>query len=153
MTRSHKKLLAPVFKETLLEPTYKKPFLLRIVDYDKRLENEVCFGSVGFEDKMKKEDVLHLYSEYASNSDIVFYPYLEETIYCANPYKKDFYINLDYYFDYLEKAKVNELKAIAHALGAKHVKISLIKEKKRFIKSNAKLSKKLKDNNIDASIS
>ncbi|MEE0965812.1 MAG: hypothetical protein U0L85_02030 [Bacilli bacterium] len=132
--------LAPVFKEDLLEVNYKQPAVLRIVDYDKRLENEVCFGSIGFEEKAKTDNILHFYTSYASESRMSFYPYLEETIYCADPYKENYYISLDEYFAYLKKAKINELEKIAYVLGAKHVKIS-IKEKKKTLITHTSKSK------------
>jgi len=136
--------LAPVFKEDLLEVNFKQPAILRIVDYDKRLENEVCIGSIGFEEKAKTDNILHFYTSYAEESQLNFYPYLSETIYCADPYKDNYYISLDEYFAYLKKAKINELEKIAYVLGAKHVKISIKEKKKTLIThtSKSKLSMK-----------
>ena len=138
--------LSPVFKEDLLDVNFKQPTVLRIVDYDKRLENEVCFGSIGFEEKAKTDNILHLYTNYAINSHMTFYPYLEETIYCADPYKENYYINLDEYFSYLKKAKINELEKIAYVLGAKHVKISIKEKKKTLISRTSKGKLSIKDN-------
>lgn len=44
-------------------------------------------------------------------------------LYYRDPYDDHLYINLEDYFGYLNEVRVNELKNVAHALGAKHVMI------------------------------
>lgn len=108
------------------------------------MENEACKGSIGFNEKIKQETVLHLYSDYALQSGITFYPCLEETFYIADPFRENYYICLDDYFSYLKKAKVNELENIACSLGAKHVKISLKEKKKTFVSHDVKMKAEFK---------
>lgn len=130
------KLYNPVFEDELQAYDFKLPFIIRIVKYDKRMENEACKGSIGFSDKIKQENILHIYEDFAEQLGITFYPCIKDTIFCANPYKENFYICLDDYFTYIRKAKVDELETIAHSLGAKYVKVSFKEKKKTFVSNN-----------------
>jgi len=132
------KRLQPIFAEDLSERTQKRPRWFRVVEYDKRLENEACKNSIGFEEKIKREDVIHFYSKDLELLKVNFYPCIQETIYCINPYNENMYISLEEYFTYIKKAKVDELQKIAHSLGAKEVKISLKERKKTFIVKDSK---------------
>lgn len=132
-----KKRLHPIFESDLAEYTSNKPFLIRVVDYDKRMEVEACKGAIGFVEKIKNENILNLYSEFASQAGFQLYPCVTETIYCANPYLDNFYVGLDDYFKYIKKAKVDELETVAYSLGAKHVKISFKEKKKTLVSKDA----------------
>lgn len=132
-----KKKYSPVFKEDIESDGYSKPFIIRVVDFHKAMEVDACKGAVGLTERAKGEKVLTLYSDYAKESGIAFYPNVEETVFCMDPYKENTYICLDEYFHKIKNAKVDELETIAHQLGAKSVKISLKVQKTRLI-SNTK---------------
>lgn len=135
------KKYAPIFEEAI--STYEQPILLRVVKYDKRMEIEACKGAVGFEEKIKMEKVFHLYKETAGRQGIQLYPYVDETIYCKDPYENNKYIALDEYFDYIRKSKVAELEMIAQCLGAKYFKVTYNERKKSILKKDSKASAKI----------
>ena len=130
MYENDRKRLAPFFAEDLQAETFSLPQMIRLVDQDERRTNRACEGAIGFETNTKDMKVLNLYIENASMLDVSFYPFVRDTVYYVDPCYPDHYIQLDDYFAYLKKVRVDELETVAHALGAKHVKISL-KEQKR----------------------
>ncbi len=135
-----KKKLCPFFKENLLADGFVIPPMIRLVNYDKRKENRACEGSIGFIVNTKDLKVLNIYTEYSDLLGLIFYPHTQESVYYVDPCHPKLYINLDEYFSYLKKVRVDELKQIAQSLGAKHVKISL-KEQKKDISSQNKNGK------------
>lgn len=135
-----KKKLCPFFKENLLADGFVIPPMIRLVNYDKRKENRACEGSIGFIVNTKDLKVLNIYTEYSDLLGLIFYPHTQESVYYVDPCHPKLYINLDEYFSYLKKVRVDELKQIAQSLGAKHVKTSL-KEQKKDISSQNKNGK------------
>lgn len=127
-----KKRLCPIYKDDILSSDFVIPTLIRVVDYDKRMENKACEGAVGFYSG-KDVKMLNIYREFIDLISIRFYPILENTVYYVDPCFNDLYIKLDEYFAYLKKVRVDELIEVARQLGAKHVEIIL--------KSNTKSSK------------
>lgn len=53
---------------------YDRPKMIVIADDEERKNIDVCKGSIGWASKAGGLDVLHLYEEVVSDSDIVFYP-------------------------------------------------------------------------------
>lgn len=145
-----KKVLRPVFAEELdlgklssskgeLTYTVKIPRMVRLVARDKKRESSaVCAGAVGYWSTIKGVELLSLYEDAAEQINVTFFPNLAESFYYANPYLKGFYISLNDYFDYLKKARVDELRTVAQELGAKRVQIAYKEEKKIFVKEKAK---------------
>ena len=137
-----RKNLRPVFAEELCGSEGRpaqNPKIVCIVGRDKRRsESEACNGSVGYRAAVKGMDVLHLYGDCAQQLGLVFYPELSETVYYADPCQSDVYINLDEYFDFLKKARVNELELIAQELGAKRVQITFKERRKTIVAKKAK---------------
>lgn len=127
-----KKRLCPVYKKDLLVDDFVMPTLVSVVDYDKRKENKACEGAIGFFTG-KDIKILNIYREFVDLLNINFYPILENAVYYVDPCFKNQYIKLDEYFAYLKKVRVDELIAVAQALGAKHVEIIL-----KGIKNSAK---------------
>lgn len=131
-----RKNLRPVFAEELRSGEshpVQNPKMVYIVGRDKRRrESEACSGSVGYRAAVKGMDVLHLYVDCAQQLGLVFHPDLSETVYYADPCQPNVYISLDEYFDFLKKARVNELELIAQELGAKRVQITF-KERRKTI--------------------
>ena len=139
------KTLRPIFENDLSPDLYSNSTVIRIVNYDKRMENDVCQGAVGFEEKIRQANALCLYSRYAEKTGINFYPAIKESVYCVNPYNENMYICIDDYFDYIKKAKIAELENVAYSLGAKHIKISFKEKKKTFSLKNSKINIPYKD--------
>lgn len=143
-----RKHLRPVFKEELLMVASnvssvsgfhktRNPSMICIVERDKkRSNNEACFGAIGYRTTVKNMDMLNIYEDCAPQLGLWFYPNITKTIYYADPYQNNFYICLDEYFDYLKKARVNELEMVAQDLGAKKVQITFKEHKKNFVTKN-----------------
>jgi len=151
MDRKH---LRPVFTQDLLLSASnvsnideirrgRNPSMICIVERDKkRSENEACSGAVGYRTTIKGMELLNIYEDSARQLGMWFYPNISKTIYYADPYQKNFYICLDEYFDYLKKARVNELEIVAQDLGAKRVQITFKERKKTFVMKNVRADTK-----------
>lgn len=130
----------PITQEQLPSFTRTMPEMIRIVDWDKRSEEDVCKDAVAFNDGTKELRVISILAKNANLLDASFYPDMQEGVYYRDPSNPYSYINLNDYFDYMKKAKVHELNQIAQALGAKRVRITLKAEKKMYVQNNAKLA-------------
>lgn len=136
-----RKTLRPVFAEELRPVGEKAAFspVIVIVPRDKRREESVvCAGAVGYWTSVKGMDFLNLYQDAAGQLGLDLYPRVEETFYHENPFCPEMYIELDDYFNYLKKARVDELERIAQDLGAKHVTITFREKKEIFVKRTAR---------------
>lgn len=128
-----KKRIRPVFSFDHVINDENMPTLIRIFSDDKLQEHPVLNGAKGHQKRVRQIDILNIFVEHVEDTGIEYYPCIMETVYCKNPYKSNMYISLDEYFDYLKKAKVDELETIAHKLGAKHVKIEFKKQRERIV--------------------
>lgn len=117
--------LAPIFKEDISNNELLTERVIRIVNYDARLENEVCKGSVGFYEKTDDRKMPTLYSKFVPELGLSFYPQLSESVFIADPCITGKYIEIDEYFNYMKQVRVNELTLVAQSLGAKSVTIEL----------------------------
>lgn len=117
--------LAPIFKEDISNNELLTERVIRIVNYDPRLENEVCKGSVGFYEKTDDRKMPTLYSKFVPELGLSFYPQLSESVFIADPCIAGKYIEIDEYFNYMKQVRVNELTVVAQSLGAKSVTIEL----------------------------
>lgn len=118
------KRLCPIFKEQLVDDGFVLPSMVRVVSYDKRMENKACEGAVGFFTG-KDAKILNVYRDNVDLLDISFYPLLEDGVYYVDPCYDNLYIRIDEYFAYLKKMRVDELTSVAQDLGARHVEIVL----------------------------
>lgn len=101
------------------------PKFIRIVERDKkRLESPACQGSIGYGSDQKGLHVVNIFRDSVESFGLTFYPDCDSEFYYMDPSDRDSYIALDEYFSYLKIARVNELKKIAQALGAKHFKVT-----------------------------
>lgn len=135
------KVYKPVFE--LDQYLYTNPKLIRIINYDKRQNIDVCKNAKGFVETIKRMNVLSLYESEAKTSGFEFCPTIEEDIYCANPYVHNMYISLNEFFDYIKKARVNELQIVAQKLGATYLKCGYQEQKKVFVKNKEKAEAKI----------
>lgn len=150
-----RKNLRPVFAEdfyTVFQSEHadlgvhevKTPKIIRLVVKDKkRSESEACFGSVGYWTTVAGVEILNLYEDCIPQLKFQFYPNITQTVYYADPYQSNFYIDLDEYFSYLKKARVSELERIAQNLGAKRVQISFKERKNSLIKKDGRIEEKV----------
>lgn len=122
-----RKKYRPVFKGDLNRENFSFPKVIRVVDYDKRTEAEVCSGAIGFEDCIENIKLLSIYTEALSILPIRFYPNATAGVYYVNPQNSETYIDIGDYFAYLKQERVAELRNIARLLGAKHFRV-VIKE-------------------------
>lgn len=133
------KMFSPVFENEIKEKIQSNPIMLRIEeDGGKRNSSEVCVGSIGHIESIKGKDILTIYNQFANDYGFNFYPVLVNTFYLSNPYVENMYICIDDYFNYLKRAKVDELEQIAFALGAKHVKVTLKEVRKQIVSNSIK---------------
>ncbi len=123
--------LLPIFADELTPDLLHHERVIRIVNYDARLENEVCKGSVGFYDRTPTRKIPTIYTKYIDSLGLSFFPHLSESVFIADPCIAGNYIEIDEYFNYMKQVRVNELTLIAQSLGAKHVDIRLTSDKKK----------------------
>lgn len=115
----------PIFKKDIANGELLSERFIRIVNYDSRLENEVCKDSIGFYEKTKDRKLLTIYTKYACLMGLTFYPQMSESVFIADPCIPGKYIEIDEYYNYMKQVRVNELTVVAQALGAKSVNIEL----------------------------
>lgn len=144
--------LKPFFDNDLHSSTFIYPKLIRIIDSDaKRAKSNACAGSIGFHTDIKTADnLLNIYTRFVNNLDLPFDGVVQEGFYFLNP--NNIYVNLDDYFSYMNKKRIDELERIAQELGATKVEISLKSKKKTFVKNDGKaVASAGKRNNITIS--
>ncbi len=125
-----RKLFRPVFAEEFPSAD-TLPSMLRIVARDKRRsESPICAGSIGYKEAIKGFDTLCIYEDYIHEFGVSFHPELSKGIFYAEPHHEHLFVSLDEYFNYLKKARVNELEMIAQKLGAKRVQIAFKEQAK-----------------------
>jgi len=130
----------PVFLKDYESPDYDLPKMIEIVDEDERKDIDVCEGSIGWSSKEAGLEVLHLYEEAVAVSGLLFYPVPScDSIYYISPYDKTRFINLERYFDVVQKDKLSELAHIAHSLGAKKCQVQMYELNKTISKKSKKI--------------
>lgn len=152
-----RKTLRPVFSDDILPAlTNNKSYLasetdsvyniIRVVERDKKREESLaCKGSIGYWVTAKNLEILNLYEDVAKTIGIHYHPVLTRTVYYIDPFQKNFYVNLDEYFNYLKKARVSELEMVASELGAKKVSITLKEWKSTAMAKKVRLKAKVNE--------
>lgn len=140
------KRLQPIFFEDISASDFAMPKFIRIAERDKkRLESEVCKGSIGYFTDQKGLRIVNVFRDSVDYYGLNFYPDLCSEFYCVDPNETNRYIALNEYFDYLKAERISELQMIAKSLGAKHFKVTYKEEKASFtqtsVKSDAKADK------------
>ncbi len=115
----------PVFLDDITSESFSLPRQIRIVDYDKRKESNVCADAIGFMDCVGTTKIMTVFSDAVPKLSIHFYPNTSPGVYTVNPCEPDLYINLTEYFSYLKKERIAELRNVARSLGAKRFCILL----------------------------
>lgn len=130
------KKYAPIFKEDIENGELLLERFIRIVNYDSRLENENCEGSIGFYEKADDRKLPTIYTKYVRLLGLTFHPQLSESVFVADPCVPGKYIEIDEYYNYMKQVRVNELTVVAQALGAKSVTIELRNSSKSLFHSS-----------------
>lgn len=121
----------PVFPEQYESGDFNRPKLVAISDDADRRDIEVCEGSIGWSDSAAGVEVLHLYEEAVPLSGITFFPQaLCDSVYYEDSLTPGRFINLDCYFDVMQKDRITELRRIAYELGARKCTLESIEEAK-----------------------
>ncbi len=119
------KKYSPIFKEDVENGEILSERVIRIVNYDARLENETCKESIGFYEKSEDRKMPTIYSKYVSSLGLTLRPRQSDSVYISDPCVPGTYIEIDEYYNYMKEVRVNELTVLAQALGAKSVSIKL----------------------------
>ena len=131
--------LAPIFPEDISQEMYEYPEVIRVIEYDKaHMESPLCERAIGWDEKNKELPVFCAYQNEIDKTNLTFYPDVDETIYYKAPCEDNKYISLEEYFKYNLDKRVEELKNLAHDLGACKVKVSTYEEKQSLIKNENK---------------
>ena len=132
-------MLQPFFDEDFESASFALSKLLRVCEIDKkRLESDICKGSIGYFSDQNELKYINIYHDNVSKFGISFFPDDSFEYYYVDPTDRDKYIALGEYFSYLKIARINELQKIAQDLGAKHFRVTYKEQ------SNSSLSKKMK---------
>lgn len=123
------KQLNPVFEEDYRNSDFRMPKLIHIVDYDKKHDDPLCSGSLGWIDTVKGVDVLNVYHSQLENLGFDFMPYVSsEELYYANAMQMNSFVNLSNYFAEMQQEKFAELERVAYKLGARRYSIQVEEE-------------------------
>lgn len=144
--RMDKARFSPVYD--LEEIDNNKPRVIHIADNPRMRNSPICKGAIGFKEKIKGMQMIGLLPENISLQGIKFYPNTNGILYYRDPCNDHIYIDLDDYFDYLNEVRVNEIKNVAHDLGAKHIKVVYKEEKKSLFSVKAKAQAAAKNKGI-----
>ena len=117
----------PLFPEVFQSEDFHLPNLICIVDDAERRDIDVCEGAIGWRETVKGVEVLYLYDEYVTASNIMFVPFAScDAVYAIDPFEKGKFINTDMAFERTLNEKLAELEQIAYCLGAKSCSIEIV---------------------------
>lgn len=123
----HKMLLNhynPLFLDEHLDPEFDLPKMIVVVDENKRKGIEVCEGAMGWLGEEAGLEILYLYEKAVTLSGLTFYPRpICDAVYFVDVFHADKYVNLESYFEGIQKDKMIELADVAHALGVKKYQV------------------------------
>lgn len=112
--------LNPLFPEEYESPNFDLPNMIVIVDEDQRKDIPECQGAMGWITKDTELEVLNLYLEAVSSSNLSFYPPASiGEVYYRDTFNDRHFIKLDTFSSTVQKDKMTELRDIAYSLGAK----------------------------------
>ncbi len=139
-----KRNFCPVTLDDYNSINFNTPKLLRILESDIHEGHESCEGAIGYAPTIAKVKLFQIIKRNCDDIGMRFYPNKDGVIYYQNPYEKDMYLNIEDYFDFIKRKRVNELEMIANKLGASHVKITIKEEKKSFVSAGVKMKDSIK---------
>lgn len=140
------KKLNPLFPDKFKSTDFNMPNVIEIVDDAERRDVELCEGAIGWIDKIKGVEVLHLYDEYIKESGVKFVPFARcDAVYCVDPFDRTQFINTDTTFERTTNEKLAELEHIAYSLGAKNCIIEIVENDMQtvFTKGHSNINKQI----------
>ena len=121
----YKPLTAKEFKSK----SFNIPNVIEIVDDAVRRNIVVCEGAIGWIEKHKGVEVLHLYDEYVKKSGLQFIPVgICDNVYYVDAFDRNKFINVADLFPKITEEKLAELENIAYCLGAKSCSVEIVEE-------------------------
>ncbi len=136
-----------MFPDEYFAEGYDRPNMIVLVDEDVRKGIDVCEGALGWFSKEGNLEVLHLYMKDRERSGIDFHPYPSmNAVYYVDTFNPSRYINVERYFEVARQDRMTELRAIAHALGAKSCALESVETEKIDKKYRGKGKATLKKN-------
>ena len=75
------KLINPITKQQLEAFEYTVPSLIQLIETDKKMDNPVCHGALGFRETIKGKTLLCVMNKYIDDTGIRFEPCIDENFY------------------------------------------------------------------------
>ena len=140
----------PLTAKEFKSKSFNIPNVIEIVDDAVRKDIIVCEGAIGWTEKHKDVEVLHLYDEYISKSGLNFVPVGRcDNVYYVDPFDKHRFINVNDIYAKTTEEKIAELENIAYCLGAKSCSIEILESDSEA--SSTSLIAKATINNVNSS--
>ena len=117
----------PITAKEFKSKDFNVPNVIEIVDDAVRRDIEVCEGAIGWIEKHKGVEVLHLYDEYVKKSGLQFIPVdICDNVYYVDAFDRNRFINVNNVFSKTNEEKLAELEQIAFCLGAKSCSVEIV---------------------------
>lgn len=117
----------PLFPEQYNSESFNIPNMIRIVDDAVRRDIDVCVGAIGWLSTENGIEILNLYDEAVSTSNIQFIPAAAcDEIYYVDNFDRKRFIRIDYLFSKAHEERLAELQHIAYSLGAKRCSMEIL---------------------------
>lgn len=120
------KKFTPITEEEFNSDSFKIPNIIEIVDDSANRKFITCDGAIGWIEKHEGIDVLHMYYEFVTKSNLQFIPLPQrDNVYCEDIFVSDRFINVNDIFEKATGEKLAELEHIAYSLGAKSCSVEI----------------------------
>lgn len=135
--------LSPVFRSEYFARDFDLPQIVVVEDEDQRKGEELCEGAIGWLTRSDDgTEVLHVYNEFVPESGLSFHPMAKlNGAYYRDEGGSDRFIDLECYFEEIQKEKLAELQYVAQCLGAVSCRVESMEEQRS--ESKAKRSGKV----------
>lgn len=141
----------PLFPEVFHSDSFNVPNVIKIVDDAERKNVDVCNGAIGWTNKIGGVEILYIYDEFISESNLKFLPVIKcDNIYCIDSFDRNKFIDITCVFSMAIQEKIAELEHIAFSLGAKRCSIEIIENESEETKQ--KSEGKIKKGSLSANI-
>ena len=134
----------PISETDLVPDRFRNERILRVANYDSRVDKIQLTDSVGFYEKTSDRRIPTIFSNYIHSLGYTFLPYLSDSVFIADPFIEGKFIEIDEYYNYMKQVRINELTVLAQALGACHVDIRLKTNNKKISSSSFKFNINIK---------
>lgn len=115
----------PVTEADITAENFNCPSIIEVVD-DSANREFICEDAIGWIEKHKETNVLHMYFGFAKNCDFEFVPMLQRgNVYCEHNFDIKKFISADDFFERVRNEKLAELSDIAFCLGAKRCSVEI----------------------------